>query len=226
MDGFRHEYKYVIDAFQLATIRQELAVAMKADDHVLDGSYSIRSLYFDDWENSCYHDNEDGASPREKCRIRIYNASMDFIRLEWKTRDHNMIRKQSCPMQREQVERLLAGERLRWNENMDTLLKKLYIRQELSLFQPKVIVEYDRIPFVERNGNVRVTLDMNMRAAKPRDFFRESLSARPIMPMDTQLLEAKFDELLPDYLHTLIEAHQLKRSTFSKYYYCRKFGGI
>ena len=51
----------------------------------------------------------------------------------------------------------------------------------------------------------------------------KSISKRPVMSSGKHILEVKYDELLPDCLHDLFEDMNLQRSTFSKYYICRKF---
>ena len=58
------------------------------------------------------------------------------------------------------------------------------------------------IPYVYKDGNVRVTLDMNVSSSKEvRSFLDESIVRRPIMPVGLQLLEVKYDEFLPDFIY-------------------------
>ena len=110
---------------------------------------------------------------------------------------------------------------------MDPLLKKFYFWVETKVGRPKVIVNYDRIPFVHPDGNVRVTLDLNVSASGQIDnFFKKELYGRPIMPVGKQVLEVKFDEFLPDHISHSIQTNALSRITYSKYYLCRKFGGL
>ena len=224
---FRYEDKYVISLAQHCSMQERLGVLMRPDPHAERGGYRVRSLYLDDAELSCLRDNENGTEPREKCRIRIYNGSDERILLEWKRREHGMIAKQSCPIRREQVERLLAGQRLLWDSTLHPLLRKLYLQQEMRLLRPRVIVEYDRTPLLYPDGRVRVTFDCGVRTdARVAHFFDPYLAARPILPQDTRLLEVKYNGFLPDFLQRTPEDGHLRRSTFSKYYYCMKLGGF
>jgi hypothetical protein len=225
---YRHEFKYEINALQLETLKQRLPAIMVLDSNAgMTGRYQIRSLYFDDWHNTCFYDNENGTDPREKFRIRIYNGSSDEIRLELKRKEAGKTLKKSCPLTKSQVEQLMLGERLRWQDEMHPLLKKLYILQETRGMTPKVIVEYDRIPFVCQDGNVRITLDLDVRAsADIRSFFNPETKGRPVMPLGRNLMEVKYDNFLPDYIYRTIQMHGLRQTTFSKYYLCRKFGGV
>ena len=90
--------------------------------------------------------------------------------------------------------------------------------------KPVVIVEYDRVPFVYKNGNVRVTLDMNIASSSDVEHFLEkSIVKRPVMPMGHNLLEVKYDEFLPDFIYNSLQLRALRQTAFSKYYICRKF---
>lgn len=225
---FRHELKYLMNSQQLYTIKNQLPDLLSPDPHAgPNGCYCIRSLYFDDCRNTFYYENENGTEPRRKFRIRLYNGSCSKIRLEMKRKEGGMILKKSCPMTEEQVRSILQGNTIPWDDTMDPLLKQFYILQETQLLRPKIIVEYDRFPYVYPDGNVRVTLDLNICASTCiEEFLNKEICARPIMPAGMHLLEAKYDEFLPDFIYRSIQKHNLQRVTFSKYYLCRKFEGL
>ena len=225
---YRHEYKYEIDQLQMESLKIAVGATIPVDSHVGENQkYNIRSLYFDDYYDSCYYDNENGLAPRAKFRIRIYNASDRKISLELKRKDYDKTLKQSCSISRENVERLIQGQNILWDDDMDPLLKKFYILVETKGMRPKVIVDYDRIPFVYPDGHVRITFDHNISTSTSFErFFEKNLYARPVMPLGKSLLEVKFDEFLPDFVYRTVQSQRLRRTTFSKYYLCRKFGGI
>lgn len=225
-DVYRHEMKYPIDKRQLPVLKQRLKSVARLDAHVGErGSYEIRSLYFDDYDNRCYYENENGTAPREKFRIRIYNGSVEHIRLELKRKQNEKTLKRSCPLTKEQCGRLMRGDGLYWDEaENEPLLRKFFLWQRLKLLAPKVIVEYDRIPFICPDGNVRITLDVNIRACgRVGDFLEPKIVTRPIMPEGWNLLEVKYDGFLPDYINYSIQMKGLRQTAFSKYYLCRKF---
>lgn len=222
---FRHELKYVISAGELALIRNRISHLIPCDSHVGEsGAYSIRSLYFDDYENSCFYENENGTDPREKFRIRIYNGSAERITLECKRKERGKTLKTSCPLTVEQTKQLMAGKPLPDIGSQPEVLRKLTLRMLMKRMRPVVIVEYDRIPYVYKNGNVRITLDMNVSSSRSVEcFLDEQIPKRPIMPMGQQLLEVKFDEYLPDFIHHNLNLHSLTQTAYSKYYLCRKY---
>lgn len=226
--AYRHEYKYEIDDLQMLVLRSRLTELMRADAHAGSlGGYEVRSLYFDDIDNSCYYDNENGNDPREKFRIRIYNGSDARISLELKKKSMGKTLKQSCRITRPQVEALIAGKTLPWDDSADPLMKKFCIWLETRCGRPRVIVNYDRIPFVHPDDNVRITLDRNITAsARVEDFFSPVFRGRPVMPLNRHILEVKYDTFIPDPIFRAVQTNRLTRVTCSKYYLCRKFGGI
>lgn len=225
---FRHEFKYDIDNLQAEILKNRLSDIMEYDTHTgVNGQYEVRSLYFDDYNNSCYYEKENGIDSREKFRLRIYNGSDSRIQLELKKKEHDKIFKQTCLISKEQAQALIEGRSLDWDDNMDPLIKKLYILMETRLMRPKIIVVYDRIPFIHPDGNVRITLDLNISASgEIQDFFKKELCTRPIRPSGQHILEVKYDEFIPDYIFRSVQTNRLDRIAFSKYYLCRKFGGL
>lgn len=223
---YRHELKYLISSAQVPILKSRIESFMKPDPHVDDsGSYQIRSFYFDDYYNRCYFENENGTDPREKFRVRIYNHSSQRITLEFKRKERGMTHKTACPLSLKQSELLLRGMPLPNAGNLSPLQRKLNMEICTHMLRPKVIVEYDRIPYVYHEGNVRVTFDSNM-ASSPdlAAFFSPVLKKRSIMPTGLQLLEVKYDEFLPDFIYQSLNLRQLQQVAYSKYYLCRKYG--
>ena len=222
---FRHELKYMVGVGELTLIQNRINHLIPLDSHVGEtGAYSIRSLYFDDYQNSCFYENENGTDPREKFRIRIYNHSTDRITLECKRKERGKTLKTSCPLTLEQTKQLMEGKYLPDIANQPEVLRKLTLRMMMKRMRPVVIVEYDRVPYVYRNGNVRITLDMNVSSSSRVEcFLDEQIPKRPIMPVGQHLLEVKFDEYLPDFIHHNLNLHSLTQTAYSKYYLCRKY---
>jgi len=222
---YRHELKYVISAAQLPLLKSRIANLMQPDPHAgADGKYNIRSLYFDDYTNRCFYENENGTDPREKFRIRIYNHSSERITLECKRKERGKTHKTACPLTREQAELLIRGNPLQLTEQLPPLLKKFTLQMRTRGLRPVVIVEYERIPYIYKSGNVRVTFDTQISSSSnAADFFSDSLPKRPVMPAGQQLLEVKFDEFLPDFIYRNLNLNQLQQTAFSKYYLCRKY---
>lgn len=222
---YRHELKYLISAAEVPLLRSRIAHLMTPDRHAgADGIYNISSLYFDDYRNHCYYENENGTDPREKFRIRIYNHSAHRITLECKRKERGKTFKTSCPLTREQADQLILGKPLEITEAMHPLLRKLTLQMRTALLKPVVIVEYDRIPYVCKTGNVRVTFDMGMASRRDLDAFLSGTGPRrPIMPAGQCLMEVKYDEFLPDVIYRALNLQRLRQTAYSKYYLSRKY---
>lgn len=222
---FRHEFKYLCTDTQLAILKTRLMSIMAKDSHVgPDGVYHIKSLYFDDYNDRCFWENEDGVTPREKYRIRIYENSNARISLECKRKENDKIHKSSCRLSIEQFEYLAYDKGSLSFDSLPPLAQKLQVLKMTSGMHPKVIVEYERTPYVYKNGNVRVTFDRNITSSSQVDqFFSSEAKKRPILPAGMQLLEVKYDEYLPDPIYHALMLDNMQRTNFSKYYLCRKY---
>ena len=222
---YRHELKYICTAAELAMIQGRIHHLIPLDSHAGEnGMYQIRSLYFDDYYDRCYYENENGTDPREKFRIRIYNGKTDKISLELKKKERGKTLKLSCPLTEEQCRMLMRGKVLPDSDEYPPVLQKLLLQMKTAMLRPKIIVEYDRVPYVYKLGNVRITLDKNISSSSAIDtFLNPTIHKRPIMPAGQHVLEVKFDEFLPDYIYHTLQLRNLRQTAFSKFYLCRKF---
>lgn len=225
--NYRHEYKYPLTRGQILIEDARISGIMSKDIHAGDaGFYNIRSLYFDDYENSCYMDNENGVDNREKYRIRIYNHNPERIHLELKQKIRGKTAKRSCSITLSQCRQLMKGVIPPDILPEQQVLHKLAYLMSVRLMRPAVIVDYDRVPYVYRfqDANVRVTFDSNITSASEVSLFLdEKIQGRSVMPKGQALMEVKFDSFLPEEIHSLLQLEGLTASTFSKYYLCRRF---
>lgn len=221
----RHEFKYICNETMLTVVEGRIRTILQPDAHTnADGTYLIRSLYFDDMYGSCFMENENGTDPREKFRIRIYNGDPDRITLELKQKERSKTRKLSCPLTKEQCIRLMHGLPLPADPSYPPVLQKFLLQMDTRLLRPSVIVEYSRTPYVCRNGNVRITLDRNISSSVSFEHFLDrEIPKRPIMERGQHILEVKYDEFLPDPVHNALQLDHLRYTSFSKYYLCKKY---
>ena len=107
-EHYRHELKYLISEADKAELAVRMAPVLRPDPNAVGGRYAIRSLYFDDYWNSALEEKESGVLLRKKYRIRIYNYSDRRIQLERKKKYGSWIYKESVPLTREGLDRILA----------------------------------------------------------------------------------------------------------------------
>lgn len=222
---YRHELKYLVSVAELQMLRNRIRNLIPLDQHSgADGIYTVRSLYFDDYDNRCYYENENGTDPREKFRIRIYNHLTERITLECKRKERGKTQKTSCPLTIEQTRMLMRGVPLPDIAQQHPVLRKLTLQMQMRRMRPVVIVEYERIPYVHKNGNVRITLDTNISSCSTVEcFLDEQIPKRPVLSRGQHLLEVKYDEFLPDAIYHSLQLQSLTQTAFSKYYICRKY---
>ena len=231
MAEFRHEYKYLCDGGQLTVERARLASLLRPDPHAgAEGRYAIRSVYFDDPEDACMRENQDGTDPRAKYRLRIYNGSDQRISLERKAKVRGLTHKDAALVPRSTAQALLAGRIPFPGPEDPPLLRRMLADMGLRVLRPKVVVQYDRTPFVLETGSVRVTLDEHIVSSQAVDrFFETDIPLQPILPTGQGVLEVKWDEFFPSWLYRSLQLEGLQWTNFSKYYLCRKYstlGGI
>ena len=215
---FRHELKYNINTYQFEELKSRLSSLLKVDKNTMeDGTYFIRSLYFDDYQNTSYYQVLNGVSKREKYRIRYYNYDESYICIEKKFKINNMTNKVSCKVTKEQVLDLIAG-KLEVSKDNHKLLNEFIIKTKFYGYKPVIIIDYNRIPYTYPAGNVRVTLDYNISMSyDTSDFFKKDCKRIPINEKGMNILEVKYDEFLPNYISWLLNINTLEQTSYSKY---------
>ena len=221
MEKYRHELKYLISYPEYEGIRRRMLPYFSLDDHAKDGEYVIRSLYFDDLRGSAYEEKEDGIFFRKKYRIRIYNYSDSSIKLERKKKQDKYIYKESANLTREEFEKILEGDYEFLLRSDQKLLQEFYIECICNMMRPRVIVDYNRTPFILDEGTVRVTFDKAVRAAVGGyDIFDSELPALSAMDTDKLIMEVKYTEYLPQVVRELLPPRSSEFVNASKYVIC------
>ena len=221
-DDYRHEIKHNISFMDLLCIRQRMSAITSPDPHAIDGKYYIRSLYFDTPEDKALKEKVDGVDRREKFRIRYYNDDLSFIRLEKKSKLNGLGTKDMAALSKERAQDIVDGN-IDWMlDDEQPLIRELYADMKNSLLQPKTIVDYTREPFTYPPGNVRVTLDYDIRTGLLcTDFLNRSVPTIPVKDSPI-ILEVKWDGFLPDIIRDAVQLN-VRAGAYSKYAECRRY---
>ena len=219
---YRNEWKYICSSARLDVLEQRLAAALERDIHSApSGNYEIHSLYFDDCRDTCAKANEAGLPRRFKYRIRYYGLSPEKLRLEYKEKLYGRCYKESCDLTLDMYQEIVEGraQELFWKTE-NSLLKRFCVDVMTRLFTPKAIVDYERTAYVEPIANIRITLDRNISVSADIGHFLDGDYQKfPLLPEGQHILEAKFDDVLPQYLTRLVpDRNGLVQTAFSKYY--------
>lgn len=224
--GYRHELKYYITEGDYALLSRKLSLTMEQDAFAKKngGEYFIRSLYFDDRDDSAFREKLSGIDERDKFRIRIYDMRDDVIKLECKHKSNGYIKKQSIGLSRKEYEKLISGDRLFLLNRPEPFARRMYIEFAQRALKPAVIVDYTREAFVFPMEDVRVTFDKNVRTGlRSVDMFNAGIPTYPVIDDYGMVLEIKFNRFLPTYIRSLLQLEASQRSAISKYVLCRRF---
>ena len=224
MVQYRHEWKHELSFQDYLILRQRLRAVMEPDPHAVDGRYFIRSLYFDNLDDKALREKLDGVNRREKFRMRYYNGDPSLIHLEKKSKLDGLGTKFSADLTAAEAQKIVDGD-LDWMMAADRpLLRELYVKMRAQGLRPKTIVDYTREPFIYRPGNVRVTLDYDIRSGLGcTDFLNPRAVTVPAGDAPI-LLEVKWDAYLPDLIRDVVQLPGRHVSAFSKYAQCRIYG--
>ena len=229
----RYEFKYVIDEAKATQIRDFVAGYLDPDRftaHKDSLGYAVHSLYLDSPELLTCWAVIQGEKNRFKLRVRFYDDDPKHPAFfEIKRRINVVIFKERAAVRRDRVQYLLEGAAPSKSDlvdpddrkQFDALFNFCSLRDRIRA-QPAAYTSYIRAGFESPNDNsVRVTFDRHLRAG----IYRGSLSiadlekwSRP--EMGGVVLELKFTDRFPEWMHTLVQWFNLNRVGFPKYVKC------
>ena len=220
----RHELKHSINHREDLVLSQRLRKLFAHDKNAgPGGTYRVTSLYFDTPYDSALREKIDGVNRREKFRLRYYGMDTSFIRLEKKYKVNGLCGKRSARLDAGAARRLLAGDTDFLLESGDPLLIEFYSKLRGELLMPRTIVTYAREAFVYEPGNVRITIDRDLRTGlASTDFLNAGLWHAPVSD-GLAVLEVKYDAFLPELARLAVQLPNRRMSAFSKYAACRRY---
>jgi hypothetical protein len=203
----------------------DLAAFMGPDTNAgTDGSYQVRSMYFDTPDYMAYHEKWAGMSIRHKLRVRAYGNNLSVVRLEVKSRYINFIHKIAVDFPRaeyEEIERAIRSRTLPPSRLMNMGNSREFFRlQRQYNMEPKVIVEYRRQALERREINrIRVNFDDQLLTTRNLDLFGSLKGTRRVLAHGYGVFEIKVDGFMPYWMHMLIAKYELQAQALSKYVY-------
>lgn len=214
---YRHELKHYINIVDYFELRSKLRHIARADPNVDEnGSYKIRSLYFDNYDDMAVTDKLSGLSRREKFRLRYYNDNTSFVRLEKKSKINRGCFKQTELLTSWQCEKIINTDFSGLSSPDMPLLTELYAKTQYQQLRPRTIVDYIREAYIFTAGNVRITIDSDIRTSNNiMGFLDQNIPTIPAA--NATILEIKFDNFLPDIIRDIVQLGNRNETEFSKY---------
>lgn len=220
---YRVEDKFCCCAQEMFQLQRRLDAVLQRDfyEKSMDG-YRVASLYFDDLADTCFVDKKEGNNDRRKYRIRIYNDSLQVIKLEVKEKRGDRVRKRSRCITEEEMRRLICGQCIEAASSVEDPAFLFNLAIQTRGLRPKVIVTYERKAYLYPPGNVRITFDRDLRSScRVEAFGRQGIAYDFIKGQDA-VLEIKYDEFFPSFLTQLLETDSMQQTSYSKYQLCRE----
>ncbi len=219
---YRNEIKLRLSEEEYRILSARIAAVLAPDSNMGEEGYRISSLYFDDLQRSALYEKLAGAPDRKKYRIRIYNGSDAFIRLECKEKNRGKICKRSVRIDRTVYEQMLRGETEALSAVDHPLARETVALMRANGLAPSVIVNYIREAYVHPLSTTRITFDRKLSVPiNTLDLFAEA-DERLVFPQDDTILEIKYDTHLPRYIADLLQCRSVPVAA-SKFVLCTDY---
>ena len=221
----RREEKYSIQWNEALLFSNKLEQLMHKDEFSKDGSYAVRSLYFDTIDDKDFFDKINEQQLRRKIRLRIYDPNDQTAKLELKQKQGVFQKKRSLTISKQDANRLIVGDisvLLGYNSDF---ANEIYSIMCMECYKPKTIVEYKRKAFMAKENQIRLTFDSNIRATESCfDLFNEDLLLHPVLDVNHVIFEVKYNQFMLSYISDMISSVDRRSVSSSKYCLGRSVG--
>lgn len=215
---YRKELKYLITEETFLRLKHMLDAVLEQDSYCKNGSYMVRSQYYDSIGDNDLRDNLAGVMEKSKLRVRIYSTEDGVARLEHKCKNGSdgikyalsLTKEEALLMEQRRYEFLLGRE--------EELAMRLYTKLTGQVYAPKTIVEYERTAYRYPASDVRITFDRNLRGSvNPYGIFEKEPSYVPLLDGGIGVFEIKYNDFFPSALNLLLGTLNAAREAYSKY---------
>lgn len=227
----RYEFKYVIDESTARKVREFVGSQLEPDNATVGREgigYPVHSLYLDSPDLRTCRAVIQGERNRFKLRVRFYGDTGPIF-FEIKRRLNLVILKERAAVKRTAAQVILDGagpdaKFLKAPEDpsqFEALYNFCTLRDRIQA-EPAAYTSYMREGYERRGNNaVRVTFDRLLRAGPYQGRLSAADVERWTKPeMGGVVLELKFTDRFPEWMHTLVECFNLTRRGFAKYVKC------
>ena len=221
----RNELKYYISNIEYHSLVGKLEQILKPDGYSIPRKgYFIRSLYFDSHDDECLFEKQSGDMTRAKYRMRIYDTKTDTVKFEIKNKANNQIFKETATISKESAIKIIAGDYSELLTYDNPILNKIFVKFTTRHYTPKVIIDYTRDAFMFDFFNLRITFDKDLHSCNTDfDLFSDNLHTIPVILEEKQIMEIKYETVLPEFIHRTLQLNAAERMAISKYTLGRRF---
>lgn len=153
--------------------------------------------------------------------MRIYNNNDEFIRLEKKMKHNTYTAKEQILISKDIYSKILNG-KLDEIDSPTGLLEEFITNSKTKHLVPSVIVLYHRIAFTYPISEVRITFDSHIQSGLYNyDLFDKEVPMYDVSEPGKQVLEVKFNEVLPLHIANILNDIPSCKEAVSKFAICR-----
>jgi hypothetical protein len=199
--------------------------------------YPVTSLYFDSYDLAAWREKEDGQFFRRKIRLRTYTEEFSeqtpcFLEIKRRLDAvvlKDRIRLPAGVLTPDVATTQLLGHLLANAEELDATAHEAEMMRGWFNLQPTAIVRYQRTALVSKEDpNTRITVDHDLQGVfRPHSILGDvlmrgidNINATGMNALSGKyaLLEIKSNNVIPAWLHEVIQDMELSRTAYSKYY--------
>ncbi len=222
----RHELKFLVSYAEYLTLKSRFHAVLDYDRNAGKDGYFIRSIYFDDVNESAYYDKTAGLCDRVKYRLRAYNNNPDYIVLECKKKHNKFVNKNSAVITPDICRSLIESDFSMIENRDEPVCREIIMAYRDSGIKASVTVDYHREAYVYPVSNLRVTFDKELHAAGMSGFnmFYEDGNPEITLPVylnNSVIVEVKYDDYLPEYIRNMLPSFMGVPLPISKYCLCK-----
>lgn len=208
----RYELKYLLTRAQYEAVKSEISSRLSPD---VFGKNTVQSLYLDTDDFRLVRESLEKPVFKEKLRLRCYNLNdcNKDIFIEMKRKYDGVVYKRRISCKENEVNEVLNE-----NPQASQIGKELdYFMRFYGKLSPKMLILYDREAFFDKESDLRVTFDGNIRYRTDDLNFYTSLDGEELLSSDGVLMEIKTGSAIPLWLCKILNKEKIIKQSFSKY---------
>lgn len=208
----RYELKYILTKEQYYIVINKIKEYLSLDKY---GEVTIQSLYYDTDNYRLIRNSIERPIYKEKIRLRSYGLAKEDSKvfLELKKKYEKIVYKRRIELNNPNTLDLFS-----------TLEEKGQIGQEIKYFcdyygnlKPSMLLLYDREAYINKDLDLRITFDRNVRYRNDNLNLTTSLDGINLLDNGEVLMEIKTSRCYPLWLVRLLNNNKIYKSRFSKY---------
>ena len=230
----RVERKYLVPNDKMEAIRERISHFVRPDIYTRNNGsgypeYTVRSIYFDSKDFSCYAEKHEGLMLRRKFRIRGYNEETEDSKvvMEIKRKIQARQKKYRAFVNYKDIEKLLErGNPEKYvisngNGNLPVIdAGKFLFHIKKRQFIPTCLVVYEREPYHGKlDEGVRITFDKNIRSRlfPTMDSLYEERELKQLFKRHFILEIKYYRHDMPVWARSIVQEFRLRNDALSKY---------